>query len=450
MNTTQAFARHALTLRREDVPQSAVASAKVFLLDTLGVGIAGARAPLRDRVSAAARGWGEGSVPVLGGGPRLPAPSAAFLNAWQIHGQEYDCVHEPAVVHPLAVIGGALMAELGARREAVTGAEFLSAMIAGVDVAAGLGVAAKSALRFFRPANAGGFGATLALARLRGFTQAQTLDALGLMLGQTAGTMQAHREGTPALPLQIGFAARGAITACDLVESGLTGPHDVFDGPFGYLELFEDETEIAPVLDGLGRVFRITEVSHKPFPTGRAAQGGILAVQRLLAQGVSPENLETLTLAAPPLIERLVGRPARPDMGVAYARLCFAYSGAIALQRGTVALDDFGDAALRDPATLALAARIRVESDGGSDPAAFAPQIAVARLKDGAERRVHIDALPGSPANPLTRDEHLAKFRACCAFAGLDATKAETLITLVGTFEAAPDARALLPLCTKG
>jgi 2-methylcitrate dehydratase PrpD len=115
-----------------------------------------------------------------------------------------------------------------------------------------------------------------------------------------------------------------------------------------------------------------------------------------------------------------------------------------------VRLEDFSQDALRDPATAALAARIRVKGDGGADPAAFVPQLAVARLTDGSERRIRIDALPGSPANPLTRGEHLAKFRACCAFGGLPAEKTEALIAAVDTLDTADDARALLPLCIKG
>ena len=225
--------------------------------------------------------------------------------------------------------------------------------------------------------------------------------------------MQAHVEGKPALPVQIGNAARGALMACDLGAAGLPGPHDAVDGPFGYLSLFEEESDIAPVLDSLGDVWRIAEVSHKPFPTGRAAQGGIVAVQRLRGMGVAADNLDQLTLTAPPLIHRLVGRPYKDQMAVNYARLCFAYVGAIALADGTAGLGDFTAARLADPRIAEIARRISVADNGSSDPAAFTPQTARARLKDGRVVETRIDHLYGSPGEPMSRDTHLEKFRRC-------------------------------------
>ena len=46
-----------------------------------------------------------------------------------------------------------------------------------------------------------------------GFDAAQTRDALGIYYGQCAGTMQAHIEASPQLAMQMGFAARSAVTA---------------------------------------------------------------------------------------------------------------------------------------------------------------------------------------------------------------------------------------------
>lgn len=414
------FTDHVLGLEWGAIPASAQADMKHFLLDTLAVGIAGRRAWLSDALLFAVKGWGkageeDAAAHVFGGGERLPAASAAYMNGFQIHCQEYDCVHEPAVVHPMAVICAALTAEAEARR--VSGADYLAALVGAVDVAAGLGVAVQSPIRFFRPATAGLFGATLGVARLRGASKAQALDALGYALAQAAGTMQAHVEGKPALPVQIAGAARAAIVANDLAASGLPGPHHVFEGPYGYLTLFEETFEIEPVLASLGETFRIEEVSYKPFPTGRAAQGGIVLMKRLREQGVAPGDVERITLTAPPLIHRLVGRPARNDMEINYARLCFAYIGAVALTRGAVGLADFTSEALADRAVLRLADAIRVEVDEDiSDPARFTPQTARVTLAGGKTVTARIDALYGSPADPMSPEDVAAKRAECLAF----------------------------------
>ena len=449
MNSALQFVQHALGAKYFDLSAEAVMAAKVFILDTIGVGVAGSNAPYTTEIRKVAAAWGEGGfAQVLGSKTRLPRASAAFVNGFRIHCQEFDCVHEPAVVHPMATIFAALLAESEGRN--ISGREFITAVCVAVDVAATLGMAATSGIRFFRPATAGIFGATLGAARLRRFNEAQALDAIGYALAFASGTMQAHVEGKPALPVQIGNAARGAVAACDIAAAGIRGPHDVFDGPFGYLTLFEESSDLESQLSSLGKIWRMTEVSHKPFPTGRAAQGGIVAVQQLRANGVTPENLNLLTLTAPPLIKRLVGRPYKEDMAVNYARLCFAYSGAVALLYGGVGLNDFAETRLRDKKVAAIARKINVLDDGSTNPAAFCPQIAIAELADGRTAKVRIEALYGAPGNPMTKYAQIKKFRACISFAGGEARAASDLINQVEQLESISDVGALAQLAAFG
>lgn len=449
-DAVQTFIAHGLKTRFEDVSPAAVQAGKTFLLDTIGVGVAGAAVAQTAQIRQAAASWGGGACAhLLGPGQGTTSvANAAFVNGFQIHCQEFDCVHEPAVVHPLATILATLLAGVEGETSAVSGAEFITAMAVGVDMAAGLGVAAKSPLKFFRPATAGIFGATLGLSSLRGFDQETTNIALGYALSFCSGSMQAHVEGKPALPVQIGNAARGAVMAADLAANGMDGPRDVLDGPFGYTALIEDEMDFEPVLETLGKTWRIAEVSHKPFPTGRAAQGGIVLMQNLRAQGVTVDNIEHIKLSAPPLIKRLVGRPIQQGMAANYARLCFGYSGAVALARGHVGLADFADAALSDPEILALGNRISVVENAETDPAAFAPQHAVATLKSGETVMAAIDQLYGSPADPMSHAAHLEKFRACLAFGFGSAQdkRAARMIALTDTIETLTDMRELIRL----
>jgi 2-methylcitrate dehydratase PrpD len=448
MNPAELLIDHCLALAWEDLPEAARSKARTFLHDSLCVGVAGANAAYAASVRSAVATWGESKdCSVLGcPGLTLPAPSAAFVNAFQIHAQEFDCVHEPAVVHPLATVLAALMAE-AERSGPYDGKNFLTALIAGVDVAAGLGVAVTTPLRFFRPATAGIFGSVAALARLKRVPREVALDALGYALAFASGTMQAHIEGKPTLPVQVGNAARGAITALDLASAGLPGPRSSIDGPFGYLPLFETGFDLAPVLAELGRVFRITEVSWKPFPTGRAAHGALVAVQSLVQSGqLSATTLESLTYFAPPLIKRLVGRPATPAMVPSYGRLCLPWLAAIMLGKGNIGLEDFAATTLTDPVLLALAERVSVVDNGNPDPAAFVPAVAVARLTDGRELRVEVSTQFGSPAWPLSSAQHLAKARHCLEFGGLSQVHT-TLTDWIDRFEELGDVTPVFRLC---
>ncbi len=435
---TDALVDHALCLEWEAISHSARAAAKAFLHDTLCVGVAGSVAPGADAILAVARGWGEGGGCTVLGRPdvRLPATSAAYVNAFQIHCQEFDCVHEPAVLHPLATVVGALRAE-AERSGPYDGRAFLTAMIAGVDVAVALGLAPTEPLRFFRPATAGVFGSVAALARLRGLDRAMALDVFGHALGQASGTMQAHVEGKPALPVQVANAARAAIVAIDLAVAGVKGPQKSIDGPFGYLTLFEGGIQLAPVLRDLPSVRRISEVSWKPFPTGRAAHGGLVALQTLMAQGLCAANLQSLEFRAPPLIERLVGRRARIGMDVAYARLCLPWLAAVTLTSGEIQLGDFTSERLADPTIEALAQRITVLAEG-TNPAAFTPLRATAATLDGGVLQTQVFDMLGSPANPLSQAQRMQKALRCLARARLEGAH-ERLAKAIAELDAAPD-----------
>ncbi|MEE4454200.1 MmgE/PrpD family protein [Novosphingobium resinovorum] len=420
------FVAQALNTRWQDFDRATQSAACALVFDSLAVGVAGYCAAHAAQVSAAVAGWGgacgsggDARGFILGGATGGWSPAqAAFVNAFQIHAQEFDCVHEPAVAHPMATVCAALLAE--AARAPVHGADFLAAVIAGIEVVATLGVAARTGPRFFRPALAGVFGSALALARLRKVPRATARAALGHALSFASGTMQAHVEGKPTLALQVAHAARSAVEACDLACAGIPAPDDAISGPFGYLALFEDETDIRSALAQTDRAWRVTEVSIKPFPTGRAAHGGLTALREAMVDhGLSAENLVRFTYRAPPLIARLVGRPAKPDMTVAYARLCFAWLAALQLTQGRVALSAFTQERLSDPVLLALAQRFAIEDDGTADPAAFGPGEAIVECRDGRSIVIGVSRQPGAPDYPLDEAELLDKAAECLAFGGL-------------------------------
>jgi len=385
------------------LPPTTRADAARLLADTLAVGAAGSTAPGAAGVLAAAMGWGAGEdARLIGSSGRLPAASAAFVNAFRIHGLEWDAVHEPAVVHALSVVTAALGASID-RMGGCDPETALAGLAVGVDVASGLGIAATSPLKFFRPATAGCIGAAMAVARIEGVEPLE--DVLGLANSFCAGTMQAHVEGSIALPLQVANAARSAIMAVDLAKAGLSGPHDALEGPFGYFRLIDDG-QLATYTNQIGARWLISDVSTKPYPSGRASHGALGAIA---ASGVMPGNIAWIELFAPPLIKRLVGRPFTSEMTPAYARLCLPLLSALMLTDGCIDPRRFMAATFADPAIADLAGRIIVNDDGTPDPNALSPQRMVVTLKDGATIEHTIPATLGSPDAPLTAEQTAAK-----------------------------------------
>lgn len=451
MNATERLVQHILDADFNDLSPDAVRAAKTFFLDTVGVTVAGTAAPVANEVRTAVSAWGNGDeATVFGLDTRLPATSAALINGFHAHCQEFDCVHEPAVVHPLASIQSGVLAwcQRQTSRQ-ISGQELILALCIGVDVATTIGMASKKGLRFFRPATAGVFGTTAAIARLAGLDKATLLDALGSALAQCSGTMQAHVEGKPTLALLVGMAARAGIQAVDLARAGVSGPHDVLEGPFAYYPLIEGDWDTEAAFSELGKVWRMTQVSHKPFPCGRANHGGIAGIQQLQKNhAISAADVASLQLLAPPLIHQLVGRPLQNEMSVNYARLCFQYVAAVALSRGNVDVPDFRAESLSNADLHALAQRISVRIDDNPDPNALVPQRVIIQRRDGSRIEAAVDHSLGSPEQPLTETEHLDKFRRCWSYCAkpLSPQNGESLIEQVNRLEQVDDINDLLAL----
>jgi len=443
VNAVDTLIRFVLETGHDDLPGTAREAALVFLADAIAVGIAGSAEPSAVTLRDVATGWGSGTeASVLGSKQRLPAASAAWVNSFQVHCQEFDPLHEGATVHAMAVLTGALLAT--AEREDSDGAALLEAVALGVEVAATLGLAATRGLEFFRPATAGTLGATLALAKLRGFEADTCRNALGFAYSQLAGTMQAHVEGSVALPLQIAHGARAVVTSLDLAAAGLTAPHDVLDGPFGYFSLYERDGSLDSVLPTLGSDWRITELSHKPFPTGRAAHAVLDAVAALgEEQEFGSRDIDTISARVPPLVCRLVARPAVAGMSSNYARLCLPFLLASLLRDGRIDTATFAPARLDDPELIAFNERLDVAEDANHGREVLSPQFVSVSLVDGRVFERAVPHTPGSPENPLGQKQRHQKFERCLADGGVPAAPLARALERTATL---PSARALLAL----
>jgi 2-methylcitrate dehydratase PrpD len=421
--TTGKLVDRLLNISFNDLSDAAVESARVFLADTLLVGVAGSCNYASEKVLMAARKWDGrqfGKCRVLGRpGVYLSAHSAAVVNGFQIHCLEWDGLHEPSVVIALCVSTAAILSE--SEEHDFTLDEILMALTIGVETAVFFGAAAKTEPRFFRPSTAGLMGAAMAIGRLRGFNRQQLTDLLGCAYSQVSGTMQAHWEGSDALPLQVGIAARAALTAADLVEAGISGPHDVVDGKFGYFKLIETTDGLDPYLEAWGAPWKITEVAHKPFPAGRATQAALTAIRNFKQEHqFGMDDVESLTARVPSLIMLLVGRDWRADMPAAYARLCLQFVAPLMIREGLVDPREFTEERFASSRTQSDAAMVHVELDDNPNPNALGPQVITIKLKDGRILHQSIAVPFGSPRLPMSRADQLGKGAFCCEVAGLD------------------------------
>ena len=441
--TTERLVDCILSARLSDLDPETIQYAKTFLADSLITGVGGVSNSASRKVLNAAKKWDAGSpgnCRVLGRPNISLSPhSAAMVNGFQIHCLEWDALHEPSVVIALCTPVAAILSE-GQGSPAKLN-DCLFALTMAVEVAVMFGAAANGHPRFFRPSAAGVMGAAVAIGVLRGFDRDAMTRLLGLAYSQVSGTMQAHWEGSEALPMQIGIAARAALTAADLAEAGLAAPKDIVDGKFGYFALIEEGGDFDASLRQFARPWKITEVAHKPFPAGRATQATLTAIMDLQEEaGFTIDDVVSLTAYVPSLILLLVGRPYLPDMEGAYARLCLQCIAPMMIRHGAIDPGRFKPRHFATLQAVADAKKVHVVLDDNPDPNALAPQRIVIELEDGRILEAEIDAPFGSPSRPLKRSDEIEKARlsyAAARFASepaavlnaLDTSGEETLLT---------------------
>jgi 2-methylcitrate dehydratase PrpD len=334
-------------------------------------------------------------------------------------------------------------------RGTVSGRDFLLAYAVSAELHARLGLAAWNSLgKGWHPTMIFGvLSAALGAGRLLKLDEGELNNALGLAFHQASGSAQSMRDGVLSKRLGAGFAARAAVLAAFLAEDGLTGTRRTLEGNAGLAALYE-RGEFNPeiVFGELGTSWHVPEYSFKPYPCCRCNHALIGIGIELHGRGIRADAVASAEIHLGHTNWLTVGEPY--DAGrdsVVHAQFNACYSFARALADGVVGLSSYQKPAITDPAVAALAARTVAVSDPSIEPSAIEPARAVVALKDGRTVEAARETIKGSPQEPMTEEDLLAKFRACLEF-GLGATRsqADRLAETVLDLESAADAAAAL------
>jgi len=252
MNLTEALLRRSGAVG--DAPGAEVrVVAKACLLDWLGVAIAGAEADEVGILVREALADGGGRHPLIARGERVALRDAVLINGTASHVLDYDDGLPAMSGHASVAILPALLGI--AERRQVNGEELLRGLVVGAEMAGCLGtlVAPSHYERgFHATATVGAVAAASGCARLLGLDDEAAGAAMGLAAVRAGGLKAAF--GTPAKPLQVGWAALVGYTAACWAEGGMVAPADAIGGPQGFAAAESDgaalEAALAPAPGG--------------------------------------------------------------------------------------------------------------------------------------------------------------------------------------------------------
>ncbi len=381
------------------LPPDAVHWAKVGLLDTVGVTLAGAPAQCT-RIAARVAGAAAGPSLLIGTARTTTPLDAATVNGTASHALDFDDCSNTLGGHPSAPVLSALLPLADTLR--VSGRDVLAAYVAGFEAETRIARAVNfhHYEKGWHPtATLGTFGAAAGCARLLGLSPDQTATALALAASFASG-LKAN-FGTMTKPLHVGQSARNGLFAALLAAEGFDASPDAFEHRQGFFLVFNGEGnfDAARVLDGWAAPLDILKpgIAIKQYPCCGSTHPAIDCAADLVREhGLTPDMVQHVDCWTHP---RRLAHTNRPDPRSALdAKFSVQYCVARALDSRASGAWRFRGRRIRQPGE---------PGDHGTHPGGAAPRHVHGQHRPfrrrGAgppARRAHPGAEHGSAARP--------------------------------------------------
>jgi 2-methylcitrate dehydratase PrpD len=439
-NATRDLAGFAAGLRFDAIPPEVVRQAKLCLLDGIGVCLHGAGLPwtrmVQDMVLAEG---GNPAVSVWGRGQLTSWSQATLANSTAGHAFEMDDIHKDSVLHPNSItvpiaLGYAQMAG------GLSGADVLTAIVAGYEVGTRVGNAATTRLflnGFHPQGTTGAFAAGATAGRLLGLDAEGMHHTLGIAGSMGAGLMAAQ-EGAMVKRLHCGRAAQSGVYAALLAQRGFTGIADVLEAPYGgFLSALAREPDIGRLTSGLGIAWETLQVGFKMYPNVTSIHTALDALAELMrTHRLRRQDIAAIDVGVGQMTYVPTAWPYKPA-GIAAAQMNMFFGLATMARGHGVSPDDYTLDRLADPELLAFMRRITVSEDpeinARGRQARHACRMTVTTT--GGERLRHdVYDRFGSPENPVDDAALAVKFRNNVRHR-LSDSQAERVMALVDGFD---------------
>ena len=396
------------------LPDEVTEKAKHHILDTFAAMVSGSELLPGQAALKFARSYGGEKVATVICSNVLCGPmEAALVNGVLGHSDETDDAHAPTLAHPgVAVVPAALAA---GEKFGIDGAQFLRAVTLGYDVGTRVvltmgGASVQSEEHRSTHSIMGIFGAAAAAASAANLNPQQMRWVLDYTAQQSSG-IAAWQRDTQHIEkgfVYAGMPARGGVTSAMLVQSGWTGVDDVFSGSDNFFLAYAPQANPANLVEKLGERFEITETDIKKWTVGAPIQAPLDALEILLKRRpFTADDVQQVTVRVARTQGSVVNNREMPD-------ICLQHMVAVMLIDKTATFKSAHDKArMQDPAVLRVRAKVNLVLDDGELQRALPRREAIVEitLADGAKLSEHVTAVRGTPSNPMTRDEVVAKAR---------------------------------------
>ena len=396
---------------------------------------------------------GPEAATAVGCGFRTGLQNAAFINgttAEAIEAQDglrFGGNHPGVAVIPAAFV---ISESLG-----LPGSRLIEAVVAGYEVAnrAAAAMHPWHTLSGFLPTGTcGTFGAAVAVSKLMGQGYPEMLNAIG-NAGYILPISMAEQlmGGYTVKIVQGGQAASAGIMAAGLAGKGVTGSPYVLEGT----ELKGGFTQITVKVDAkperitekLGEHYSIMDIYFKPYTACRHTHGAAQATLMLMKEKkVMPDDIDSIMVSTYGVAALAVGKGVPEGGSFVSAQFSIPYVAAVCILDGELGPVQLTERRIADPAVIALAKKVTVESDDELNkmyPDKTASRVEII-LKSGERWTKQVDIPKGDPRDPMEAEDVARKVK---FFSGKrDPKKIERIIDEIMNLEKAKNIRKLVSL----
>jgi len=428
--------------RNRALPDNVVQETKHHILDTIAAMVSGSElAPGRMAIEFARAYGGEKIATVVASQVVCGPIEAAFANGMLAHSDETDDDFTTGGAHPGCAVVPAALAS--AERFGISGTHFLRAVALGYDIGMRAMMTVGAGMKETHNL-VGTMGATAAAGCAAGLSVQQMRWLLDYAAQQAGAGIGAWRRDTEHIEKAFVFGAMGArngVNAALVVHSGWTGVNDILSGPNNFVESYNPTADPAGMIEQLGERYGVAQTTIKKWTTGGPIQAPLDALENLRKrQPFAADQVKQVVVRAATSAAYTVNNRDMPD-------ICLQHLVAVMLVDKTVSFRAAHDKArMQDPAVLRERAKVQLVPDEELEkliPVRVA--IVEVTLTDGTRLTDRVEHVRGTPENPMTRDEVVAKARELMTPV-LGAATCTNLIERVLALDSVKDVRELRPL----
>lgn len=426
------------------MPDKAMDDAKHHILDTIAAMVSGSELPPGHQAMQFARSYGGEKIATVVASRLLCGTiEAAIVNAELAHSDETDDYYSSGGAHPGCSIVPATLA--AGELFGIDGMHFLRAVALGYDLAirvlktAGDGQFVRDTHNFI-----GTFGSTAAAgcaAKLNAQQMRWLLDYAAQQAGAGMGSWRRDTDHIEKGFVFAGMGARNGVNAALMVQSGWTGVNDILSGADNFLQTYSPKADPAGLVEQLGERYEVGLTTIKRWTVGAPIQSPLDALELMR------KKLRFDAKQVQQVVVRLDKAGANTVNNRDMPNICLQHMVAVMILDGTVSFQMTHDVErMKDPAVLSLRAKVQLTPDPELDKL-LPKRVAVVEvtLADGTQLTERVDAVRGTPENPMVREEIVAKCRDLIAPV-LGANQCNSLIDKILSLETVKNIRDLRPL----